>query len=111
MSETIPEGVVLTLRTAMKLKTFSVDADTNINFGGKQYKAADVLAIIRKEDGEEDVTSINTRRTKHCFMRVLGLIVSDKHRSDFFKETGKNRGVWARLAEDYRNPEIEVNSL
>ena len=83
-SETIPEGVVLTLRTAMKLKTFSVDADTNINFGGKQYKAADVLAIIRKEDGEEDVTSINTRRTKHCFMRVLGLIVSDKHRSDFF---------------------------
>ena len=35
MSETIPEGVVLTLRTAMKLKTFSVDADTNINFGGK----------------------------------------------------------------------------
>ena len=124
MSETIPEGVVLTLRTAMKLKTFSVDADTNINFGGKQYKAADVLAIIRKEDGEEDVTSINTRRTKHCFMRVLGLIVSDKQWSDFFKsrlscsrreldnkETGKNRGVWARLAEDYRNPEIEVNSL
>jgi len=59
-----------------------------------------VLAIIRKEDGEEDVS-----RTKHCFMRVLGLIVSDKHRSDFFqsrlscsrreldnKETGKNRG-------------------
>ena len=36
MSETIPEGVVLALRTAMKLKTFSVDADTNINFGEKQ---------------------------------------------------------------------------
>ena len=68
----------------MKGKSYSVDENSTLRYGGNQYKAPDVLAIIRKEDVAEDASSINTRRSKHCFMRVLGLIVSDKHRGTFF---------------------------
>lgn len=75
-----------------------------------------MLAIVRKEDadagrGVDDAeTSVNTRRTKHCFPRALGLIVSNKQLPAFLKgrlqcsrqeldrkETGKNRGVWAGI--------------
>ena len=84
-SETIPEGVVLTLCAAMKEKSYSVDENITLRYGGSQCKASDVPAIIRKEDVAEDESSINTRRPKHRFMRVLGLIVSDKHRGTFFQ--------------------------
>ena len=122
-SETIPEGVVLTLRAAMKGKSYSIDEHSTLSYGRKQYKASDVLAIIRKEDGAGGESSINTRRSKHCFMQILGLIVSDKHRGSFFqsrlscstreldnKETGKNRRVWVGIAEDYRSEELEVTA-
>ena len=123
-SETIPEAVVLTLRAAMKRKSYSVDENSTLRYGENQYNASDVLAIIRKEDVAEDASSINTRRSKHCFMRILGLIFSDKHRGAFFqsrlscsrreldnRETGKNRRVWVGIAEDYRNEELQVTAI
>lgn len=86
-----------------------------------------MLAAIKEqdgEDGEEDETTPNTRRSKHCFMRILGLVISDKHRQLFFqsrlsctrreldnKQTGKKRGVWVGIAEDYRNKELEVTAV
>ena len=83
-----------------------------------------MLAIIRKGDGAGDASSINTRRSKHCFLRILGLIVPDKHRGSFFqsrlscsrreldnKETGKNRRVRVGIAKDYRNEELEVTEI
>ena len=93
-SKTIPEGVVLTLCAAMKgksysvakkWKSYSVDVNITLRYGGNQCKASDVLAITRKEDVAEDASSINTRGSKHRFMRVLGLIVSDNHRGTFYQ--------------------------
>ena len=84
-SETIPEGVVLTLCAAMKGKSYSVDENITLGYGSNQCKASDVLAVIRKEDVAEDASSINTRRSKHRCMLVLVSIVSDKHRGTFFQ--------------------------
>lgn len=108
--------------------SYSVDSETTLTYLGKSYKASDVLAIVRKEDadagrGVDDTeTSVNTRRTKHCWPRALGLIVSNKHLPAFLKgrlqcsrqeldrkETGKNRGVWAGIAEDFRDKECKVS--
>ena len=123
-SETIPEGVVLTLCAAMKGKSYSVDENITLGYGSNQCKASDVLAVIRKEDVAEDASSINTRRSKHRCMLVLESIVSDKHRGTFFqsrlscsrreldnRETGKNRRVWVGIAEDYRNEELQVTAI
>ena len=85
-SETITEGFAATICAAMEGKSYSVDETSTLRCGGNRYnKASDVLAIIRKEDVAEDASSINTRRSKHCFLRVLGLIVSEKHRGTFFQ--------------------------
>ena len=84
-SETFPEGVVLTLCAATKRKSYSVDENITLRYGGNQCKASDVLAIIRKEDVAEDASCINTRRSKHRFTRVLRSIVSDKHWGTFFQ--------------------------
>lgn len=85
-SATIPEGAVLMLRSAMAQQSFSADPNTTLKYIGKGCKGSDVLAIIPKEDadaGEDayaDRTFIFTRKTKHCFMRLLGLMQVDAKR-------------------------------
>ena len=101
-----------------------------IKWDRMEYRQADVLAEIDAEDasksmGAEDGGKANTaaaRKSTHCFIRLACLIGSDVHSDDFgesrhsasrkeldTKQTGSGRGIWGRLAEDFRTKSLQVS--
>ena len=60
----------------MKRQSFSVYPRQTFNYGRKTYEASDVLAVITKEDGEDEHPE-----DEHCLMRVMGLAIGVAHRS------------------------------
>lgn len=125
----IPPGLVLAVRGLIE-RGIPIESNKTMVWNKEKFKQSDILELIATEDGgasggeagEGKAKTTASRKSMHCFIRLACLVGSDDHREEFgesrysasrkeldTKATGSGRGIWHKLAADFRDKNLEVS--